>query len=432
MFQLAQHSLVRLQSFRRRFGCRATLVRVAQELRGRPAAPAPSPARTTETAAGTRWAPIARADTQLSAPIRFYLTPRRNRRRLTVVGERFDLRHPCEAACTALVLATAAANRLGADLRVVTRLGVVQPGQLEELLLLNDVALQGESIFQCAPVQGPDPELDRFDDEVFLVTSWHSAVATLAMVPPRQVVYLVQADERLLHPRSELRARCEAVLMRQDLRFVVHTRQLLDHLVEQGLPHMRTCAVSFEPAFPARAFQPQPRAAGGKRSFIFHAAPTTERDLFRLGLATIEKALAQGVLDPRRWELLFVGRDMPEVVLASGQRPRHLHDLDTSRYLQLLGQTDLGLSLCPPGLPSRMALDLAASGAAVVVNGAAGLPQPRAPGLIACPADVDALLQGLRGALGLVDQGPRPTQPALATDWAHTLHGSLDHLAAAR
>lgn len=429
MFQLAQHSFVRLQSFRRRFGWRATLARVAQELRGRAAAPAPGPARTTEAAGGTRWAPIARADTQLSAPIRFYLTPRRNRRRLTVIGERFDLRHPCDAACTALVLATAAANRLGADLRVVTRLGVVQPGQLDELLLLNDVALQGESIFQCAPVQGPDPELDRFDDELFLVTSWHSAAAALAMVPPQQVVYLVQADERLLHPRSELRARCEAVLMRQDLRFVVHTRQLLDHLVEQGLPHLRTCAVAFEPAFPARAFQPQPRAAGGKRRFIFHA----DRELFKLGLATIEKALSQGVLDPRHWDLLFVGRDMPEVVLASGQRPRHLHDLDTSSYLRLLGQADLGLSLCPPGLPSRVALDLAASGAAVVVNGASGLPPQNEAGLIACQADVDALLQGLRGALGLIDSGPRrPTQPALATDWAHTLHGSLDHLAAAR
>ena len=435
----AFHPVVRLLSFRRRFGWRATLARVAQELRGRASPPGVSePPAADQPASGTGWAPIARGDTLLSAPIRFYATPRRNRQRVTLVGERFDLRHPCDAATTALILATVTANRLGADLRVVTRIRDTPPIDLDELLLLNGLTLQGEAMFQCAPLQGPDGELDRFDDELFMVTSWQSAAATLAMVPPAQVVYLVQADERVLLPRGEKRDRCEAVLKRQDLHFVVHTRQLMDHLVHQGLPHLQTCAVSFEPAFPAPAFRALPRARKSRRRFIFHAAPAADRDLFRLGLATIEKALMLGVLDPQQWDLLFVGRDMPEVVLASGQRPQHLHDLDATTYLQLLGEADLGLSLSPFGLPSRTPLELAASGAVVVVNGS--VPGHFVRNVIACNADVDALIQGLRTAISVLDGDPqRLMQHAqaaeacdLTRDWAHSLHGTVEHLAAAR
>ncbi len=436
MFQLATHSLVRLQSFRRRFGWRATLARVAQELRGRSPLPGTASPPTADQPAGSSpWAPIARGDTSPSAPIRFYRTPRRNRQRVTVVGERFDLRHPSDAATTALILATMTANRLGADLRVVTRLHAVQPDHLDELLQLHGQSLQREAVFQFAPVQGPDAELDHFDDELFLATSWSSAAATLAMVPPSQVVVLVQADERLLLPRGEARARCEALLMRQDLRFVVHTRLLKDHLVDHGLPHLQAAAVSFEPAFPARAFRMLPRAGNGQRRFIFHTAPGTDRDLIGQGLATIEQALKLGVLQPARWELLFMGRDMPEVVLSNGQRPRHLHDLDGATYQQLLAGADLGLSLSPGGLPGRTPLDLAASGAVVVVNGPAaarGTNSRSSPNLISCAADVDALLQGLRTAIGLIDGDRQPArleQAALPLDWAQALHDTLEHLA---
>lgn len=435
LFPSAPHSLVRLQSFRRRFGWRATLARVVQELRGRASAAGPGQAPATgQAAGGAGWAPVAQGDSGLSAPICFYLTPRRNRHRVTVVGESFDLRQPSDSATTALILATAAAHRLGADLRVVTRTHNTQPDQLDELLQLHGVSLQGEVMFQCAPVQGHAVELDRFDDELFLVTSWQSAAATLALVPPRQVVYLVQTDERALLPRGDKRALCEAVLKRQDLRFVVHTRQLKDHLVEQGLPHFKTQAVSFEPAFPAPAWRPLLQGPEHARRFIFHAAPGADRDLFRLGLATIEKALTLGLLDPKRWDLLFVGRNMPEVVLASGRRPRHLNDLDATSYLQLLGQADLGLSLSPPGLPSRVPLEMAASGAIVVVNGAAG---PVARNIIACKAEVDALLQGLRTAIGAVDgnagsEAPDDGSRHWSRNWSDTLHGTLDHLAAAR
>lgn len=436
MPQLAPLSFVRLQSFRRRFGWRATLARVVQELRGRPRPQSPSPAPPADhPASGSPWPPIPRGDTAPSAPIRFYRTPRRNRRRVSLIGERFDLRHPNDAATTALILATMTANRLGADLRVVTRLQAMQPDRLDELLQLHGLSLQGEAVFQCAPIQGPDAELDRFDDELFLVTSWSSAAATLAMVPPSQVVYLLQTDERLLQPRGEARARCEALLKRQDLRFVVHTQGLKDHLVDHGLPHLQTGAVSFEPAFPSEAFQPLPRTGSGKRRFIFHTAPATDRDLFRLGLATIEKALKLGVLHPARWELLFVGRDMPEVVLANGQRPRHLQDMDGATYLRLLAQADLGLSLSPGGLPGRTPLDLAASGAIVVLNGPAAAPGttgPSAHNLIACPTDVDALLQGLRTAIGLIDDDRRQArheQAPLTRDWALALHETLEHLA---
>lgn len=389
-----------------------------------------------DPAVGAIWTPIARDPGSPTAALRFYTTPRRNRRRVTLIGERFDLRQPCAEAATAMILATVMANRLRADLRLVTRTEPVQPNGLDLLLQAHGLSMQGESMFQWAPAHGSDAEFDRFDDELVLAASCASAAAALDAVPARDVVCLLQGDERLLHPVGDERLRCEALLQRQDLRFVVHTQALWAQLIQHGLPHFETGALSFEPAFPLPAIRHSPRLPADKRRFIFHAPAGEAGGLFRQGVAAIEQALAMGVLDLQRWDLVFIGRDMPEVGLAGGHRPGRLQDLEASAYARLLGEADLGLILCPPGASSRTPMEMAASGAVVVSNVRCSRGYGFSSNLIGCSTDLKSLVQGLQQAVGIVDDDAqrraRHVQTPWSRDWAQALHGVIETLAAQR
>lgn len=419
-------NLSRLLNYRRRFGWRATLTRVLHEWQ-RPRAPAPSGPRSASALLAERFAAL--------TPLRFFATPAQGRRRVTLITDSINCGSLFGGVGTALILATLVANRRDADLRVITRNEPPQPANLDHLLRVYGLALQRESQFRFAPVTDPGTELDLFDDELLLTSSWWTTVATLAAVPPARVAYLLQEDERMFYPRGDDRLRCEALLQRTDLRFVVNTELLRSHFVAGGLAHFESQAISFEPAFPAAVFHPRARPPDARRRFVFYARPRNPRNLFHLGLEVIEQALLQGVIDPRQWDIVFVGSHIPELVLAGGVQPQRLENLDWSDYAAIVGGADLGLSLMDTPHPSYPPLDLVASGA-VVVSTRHGLKQDLSAwsrNLILRDAELQPLLDGLRDGVALVNDAARRQAhfqaTSLSRDWAESLRPVVERLA---
>lgn len=419
-------NLSRLLNYHRRFGWRATLARLLREWQRRP-----PPAAT-----GPRPVSAVLAERFVSTtPLRFFTTPAHDRRRVSLITDSISRGSLFGGVGTALILTTLLANRLGADLRVITRTEPPQPANLDHLLQVYGLALRRESQFRFAPITEPGAELDLLDDELLITSSWWTTAATLAAVPAARVAYLLQEDERMFYPQGDDRLRCEAVLQRTDLRFVVNTELLRVHFVASGLTHFDAQAISFEPAFPAAVFHPRSRAAGSRRRFIFYARPHNPRNLFHLGLEVIEQALLLGVIEPRQWDIVFVGSHIPELVLAGGVQPQRLEHLDWADYAALVGGADLGLSLMDTPHPSYPPLDLVASGA-VVVSTRHGLKQDLSPwsrNLILCDRAVPALVDGLRQGMALVDDAPRRQAQFQATrlsrDWAQSLHAVVERLA---
>jgi hypothetical protein len=419
-------NLSRLLNYSRRFGWRATLARVLHEWRRR-RAPAPSGPRAARALLAERFAAL--------TPLRSFATPAQGRRRVSLITDSIGRGSLFGGVGTALILATLLANRRGADLRVITRTEPPQPANLDHLLQVYGLALQRESQFRFAPVSAPDTELDLFDDELLLTSSWWTTAATLAAVPASRVAYLLQEDERMFYPQGDDRLRCEALLRRTDLRFVVNTELLRAHFAASGLAHFDTRAISFEPAFPPSVFYPRPRVAGDRRRFVFYARPHNPRNLFHLGLEVIEQALLQGVIDPQQWDIVFVGSHIPVLVLAGGVRPQRLENLDWSDYAALIGGTDLGLSLMDTPHPSYPPLDLVASGA-VVVSTRHGLKQDLSAwsrNLILRDAALQPLLDGLRDGVALVADAARRQAHfqanGLSRDWAQSLRPVIERLA---
>lgn len=375
--------------------------------------------------------PVAKSVAQLSkarfaalAPLSTYLLPGPPRRRVNMVTDSIGRESLFGGVGTALIFCTLLANKLGADLRIITRTERSPPDNVEHILSVYGLALQGEIQFKFLPPEATKESVDFSATELFVTTSWWTTAATLPSVPTRSIVYLLQEDERMFYPFGDDRLRCEQVLRRSDIRFVINTRLLFEHFVAEGFSNIQQAGSWFEPSFPARVFYPRPQQAGNKRKFIFYARPHNQRNLFFLGIEVIEAAIAQQVLDLAQWEIILAGKDIPpDLVFEGGHVPARHENMNWSDYANLVGTIDLGLSLMYTPHPSYPPLDLVASGAVVVTNRFANKQDlgPYSANLICVEPEKAALVEAIRQGVVMATNPTVRTQNfqanRLGTDW---------------
>lgn len=356
-------------------------------------------------------------------PLRTYFLPELQTHRVNIVTDSVSSGSLFGGVGTALILAALLANKLNAQLRIITRNERPEPKNIENLLSLYGIKLEHEIQFKFAECCDQKYELDIVKNDLFITTSWWTTAATLPSVSNDKIVYLLQEDERMFYPFSDNRFKCETILRNSNIRFLINTKLLFDHFVQDGFDNIKAQATWFEPAFPARIYHPRPKNRDEKRKFFFYARPNNPRNLFYLGIEVIEQAVLQQVLDLDLWEIYLVGKDIPDVTFGDGYVPRKCENLTWSEYAELIGTIDLGLSLMYTPHPSYPPLDLVASGAVVVTNQFAGKHDLSrySPNLICAELDCDALIEALRNAVVIAtnpsvqEQNYRNNQ--LFTDW---------------
>jgi len=349
---------------------------------------------------------------------------------------------------TALLFAAQLANRMNATLRIVTRTEAPLPKNASQILSAYGIQLRHEVQFAFVPVPSgaAEPEwadaqatgLDIGADEIFVTTSWWTTAATLLSVPPASIIYLLQEDERMFYPFGEERAQCERILRNQDIRFVVNTRLLYDHLRANGMEQLDRNGCWFEPSFPKSLFHERQREPGGKKRFFFYARPYNPRNLFHIGLEIIDRAVTKGILDLDQWDIFLVGKDIPNVTFGNGYAPKRCEGLNWEAYADLAGTIDLGLSLMYTPHPSYPPFDLAASGAVVVTNKFANKQDLSnySRNIICAELNTDALVEALREGVALAeDNDARKRNFAangLGADWTQSFEETLRSLTAER
>lgn len=311
---------------------------------------------------------MARKQAQMCEPLRLFSIPAGAVPRVSMVTDSINRGSLYGGVGTAMILSALVAQETGARLRIVTRTERAQPGGLDGLLDTYGIRLTQDVEFVFAPFYDENYEIDFFEDELFITTSWWTTAATLASVRSEKIVYLLQEDERMFYPHGDEHLRCATVLQHQDIRFVINTRLLFDHLVASGLQNIAVRGTWFEPSFPSHVFRPRERTAT-KRTLLFYARPNNVRNLFYFGLEVLETAIARGVIDLEQWDLVLVGKDIPKLRFDEGRySPRRMENLSWTEYAALAGSTDLALCLMYTPHPSYPPFDLAASGAVVVTN----------------------------------------------------------------
>lgn len=368
-------------------------------------------------------AQLCRVRFETLTPLQTYSIPPSNDRRINIVTDSVGSASLFGGVGTALIFAALLANKLDAQLRIITRTHRAQPENVDHVLSLYGIKLKRDPQFKFAAFFDKKYELDVGESDLFITTSWWTTAATLPSVRHHSIIYLLQEDERMFYPFGDERVKCEAILRNSDIRFLINTKLLFDHFVQGGLRNIAAKGAWFEPAFPANVFYPRKNSREEKKKFFFYARPNNLRNLFYLGIEVIEQAITQNVLDLDRWEIYLVGKEIPAVVFDSGYVPKRCENLNWSEYAQLVGTVDVGLSLMSTPHPSYPPLDLAASGAVVVTNrfGNKTDLSGYSPNLICAELDCDALVEAIRSAVTMASNAPLREQNyrsnGLLIDW---------------
>lgn len=375
-------------------------------------------------------------------PLHGFRTPRGGGRRVTLLTDSLGADSLFGGVATALLFATLLARRTGAALRVVTEVRAPDRAAAGLLLRAHGVPPPEEIEFGFAErARGERREIDVRDDDLFVSTAWWNTWNLLHAAAPRQIVHMLQEDERLFYPHGDAQLLCAEVLATPGLRFAVNTRLLHEHFVADGLDNVARDGAWFEPAFPLTCYRWEERdpargADDARRHFFFYARPGHPRNLYQRGLAVVRAAIERRVLDPDRWTISFLGRDLHAVDLPRGVRPRLLQNLAWTDYAALVRQTDLGLGLMYTPHPSYPPLDLAASGAVAVTNryGRKRSLAQYSANILCVGGSIESLLEGIeQGVLLAADLATRRrnyAQSGLARDWNEAFRPAFARLLA--
>ena len=356
-----------------------------------------------------------------------------DRPRITMVTDSVNADSLYGGIGTALVLSALLAKRLGADLRLLTRADVTDPDRVAQVLSSSGVDWNGDIGFTCSPLGQPGRQVDVTAQDRFVTTSWWTTRAMLGSVGPSRLVYLLQDDERMFYPHGDQRLRCAELLNEPDLRMVVNSRMLFDHLAATGVTDLARRASWFEPAFPSAANSIQDRA-DGRLNFFFYARPNHARNLYVRGIEAIGLAIEEGHLDPRRWTVHFIGGGGP-VALPRGMQPVVIPAMPRSEYVALTRRMDAGLCLMYTPHPSYPPLDLAMAGSVVVTNRHEGKASMAgySDNILCVEPDTASLAQAIGSATALAVDWPRRRANYQASrinrDWRAALDHVLEQLA---
>ena len=369
-------------------------------------------------------------------PFSFFLVPR-NLPRLSIVTDSVGPSSLFGGVGTSLILGAQLANRLGATLRVITRTEPADAAPIADVLASSGTTLRTGLELAMSPVNG-SKDLDVVRDELFLSTSWWTTRAALSAVDPSRIIALVQEDERMFYPQGDERLLCAETLNHPDILTVVNTEGLFRHLTQgpAALANLARKGMYFEPAFPVinDALQ-RPAYSSRKRRLFFYARPQNLRNLFWRGIEAIDEATAQGIFPADRWELYWVGKDLPRVRLGGGIVPVYKTPMAWGEYKDFISTMDAGFVLMDTPHPSYPPLDLAATGAAVLTNTHPGKEDLThySHNILTAELSRDALVDGLRRlAMLSEDDAARARNRAadhILRDWETALRPVVDRLA---
>ena len=208
-------------------------------------------------------------------------------------------------------------------------------------------------------------------NDLFMATAWWTAQQAkyaTRLTKQQTFLYLIQDYEPLLHAASTQYALASETYELPHVP-IINTSLLHEFLTAQKIGHFKDdafarSALVFEPALDQSIFHPR-EAPGSEshRRLLFYARPTNGlRNLFELGVAALQKAIGDGLLDPACWEFVGMGEPFSPVALGRGAVLRPAEWVNLERYAHQMRESDILLSLMLSPHPSYPPLEMAASG----------------------------------------------------------------------
>jgi WsaF, C-terminal domain/WsaF, N-terminal domain len=277
------------------------------------------------------------------------------------------------------------------------------------------------------------------ENDVFFASAWWNVQMikrALPLTKPKRFLYIIQDYEPGLYAWStEYALALETYSL--DYRPFVSEKLLADFLVQHRVgrfadPSFIDRCTVFEPAVDRGQFFPEPQQGERPRRLLFYARPTSaRRNLFELGLYALRCCAVEGVFAGERWELFFIGEQLPAGTLDGGVSIVSAPWLDYAGYARLLRHSDVMLSLMLSPHTSYPPLEMAACGGwavtTIYANKTAAALARLSPNLIGVPPTLEAVVAGIKEAVHRVRSG-RPTEAGvnMPPDWTAAFATAVD------
>lgn len=368
------------------------------------------------------------------AALNVYTSKRTGAKRINLITDSINEGSLYGGVMTSIIFTVLLANKNKHDIRVITRDERPKEFRFKQVLDTINLRCETKVSFLHSDRSGDAP-VDVSEDDVFITTSWWSTHFALKSINPSKIIYILQEDERMFYPAGDDQLLCNEVLSNRDIRFVVNTKMLYDHLISTGLENLKDHGKYFEPAFEKKCFFFEQKNKNEKKKLFFYARPYNVRNLFYRGIHVLEKAIAMGIIDLGEWDIYFGGKDLPEnMSFSNGYRPKVLGNLNYEEYTKFIRSTDLGFSLMYTPHPSYPPLDLAASGSVVVTNrfGSKKELNNYSENIICADSTVDGLLEGLREGIALSNNEEKRRSQydnnKMLRDWKSSFNDIVDNI----
>ncbi|HMT02226.1 MAG TPA: hypothetical protein PKD00_02795 [Burkholderiales bacterium] len=336
--------------------------------------------------------------------LKVYYTKNDNSRKINLVTDSINQSSLFGGVITAIIFTILLAKKNNYDVRIITRLEKAEEFRLNDILNYYDIKFEGNISFVFAYILDK-PEIDLSGHDYFVTTSWWTTYAVLQNINPNKVFYLLQEDERMFYPHGDDYLLCSETLSNEQIKFIINSKLLYDHLIDSGLLNIKSNGLFFEPAFdPKNFFWQNQRQLSEKQKLFFYARPTHLRNIYYRGIKVIEAAIENGIINLDNWDIYFVGKDLPSSLhINKKYKIQVINGLNYVEYGELVRKMDLALCLMLTPHPSYPPLDLAASGAIVITNKFANKNDLSnySKNIICVESDVKSLLNGLAKGVNL-------------------------------
>ena len=250
------------------------------------------------------------------------------------------------------------------------------------------------------------------ENDLFFATAWWTAQMAHYAVKKMKVrtfIYFIQDYEPILHEGST-----QQTLALESYDFdiipIFNTKFLRDYFVTNKVGIFKDEAISrqamyFDPAIDTKKFHYVSQDPKAKKRLLFYARPTFAlRNLFELGVAALQKIVADGIANPAEWEFVAMGEPINPQDLGNGAQLVPAPWLGFEEYARQMRESAVLLSLMQSPHPSYPPLEFAACGRPVVTsefaNKSADALKDISPNILAAPPNVEALAKMLALAVG--------------------------------
>lgn len=213
--------------------------------------------------------------------------------------------------------------------------------------------------------------LSMHPDDTYIVSAWWDAYLISQLPLTKKFIYLIQDFEPIFYNNSDMYVLAESTYKLGNFYALCNTKLMYDFMVERKYPAFKAGdATWFEPAVSrTQSGLATQKKQGEKKRLFLYGRPDVHRNLFFMGLNSIDFALKAGFLDPNEWDFYMAGQDnIPDIKLTSGVTVKNLGKLDMEAYIDFSKTVDLAVSLMMAPHPNYPTLEFASIGASVVTT----------------------------------------------------------------